>query len=126
MAKPQQPEVRRSGRVPALDPDATEAARSADRHRGVTDPNAPIPEDQRPGHHPDHDQDKPDLDDFAARLGVASEGNEPEDAPHVDDEAPPPESSRSRPSGKLLLLGPAIGFVVVRRVVRRLWDRRKD
>lgn len=73
MAKPQQQELRRSGRVPALDPDATEAARSADGPLGASDTNAPIPEDQRPGHHPEHDQDKPDMDAFAERLGVTGD-----------------------------------------------------
>ena len=28
----------------------------------------PIPEDNRPGHHPDHEQDKPDLAAFRARM----------------------------------------------------------
>jgi hypothetical protein len=42
MAKPQQPELARSG-------------------RGETDPVAPTPEDNRPGHHPDQEQDKPDV-----------------------------------------------------------------
>lgn len=70
MAKPQQPELRRSGRVPALDPDATEAARSGEPEPFVTPETGPIPEDQRPGHHPDEEQDKPDLDAFAERFGT--------------------------------------------------------
>lgn len=41
------------------------------------------PEDQKPGHRPDQDQDKPDLDAFAERLGVAAEGDEPRTAPSV-------------------------------------------
>lgn len=140
MAKPQQPELRRSGKVPALDPDATEAKRSADRRRRTTDPDAPVPEDSRPGHHPEHDQDKPDLDRFAERLGVAKEGEEPDEAPHVDDDRTASrdvrvENGRARvvahrrtsavtwPNAKFVLLGPAIGYVVVRRVVRKLRRR---
>ena len=141
MAKPQQPELRRSGRVEALDPDATEAKRGADRRRRTTSPDGPVPEDQRPGHHPEHDQDKPDLDKFAARLGVVKEGEEPEDSAHVDpdevasrdiavgDDGRPevvPHERRqpaSIPGLKLLFLGPAIGYVVGRRIVRKLTGR---
>ena len=28
----------------------------------------PVPEDNRPGHHPDKEQDKPDLEQFRGRL----------------------------------------------------------
>lgn len=139
MAKPQQAELRRSGRVEALDPDATEARRSADRRRPrVDDPMTPVPEDQRPGHRPDQDQDKPDLDKFAERLGVVKEGEEPETAAHVE-----PDDVESRdvhveddgtvrvlahdgrqrsglPTVKFLFLGPAIGYVVARRIVRKV------
>ena len=139
MAKPQQAELRRSGRVEALDPDATEAKRSADRRRPrVDDPKAPVPEDQRPGHHPDHDQDKPDLDKFAERLGVAKEGDEPATAAHVDSgdaesrDVHVEDDGRAHavrrderehsglPAVKFLFLGPAIGYVVARRIVRKL------
>jgi hypothetical protein len=141
MAKPQQPELRRSGTVEALDPDATAARRTADRRRPVTEPKAPIPEDQRPGHHPDQDQDKPDMAKFAARLGVVKEGEEPEEAAHVE-----PDEIESRdvhvdngrihvvngdrgersglPTVKFLFLGPAIGYVVARRIVRTLTGQR--
>ena len=30
----------------------------------------PVPEDNQPGHHPEHEQDRPDLDAMAARLGA--------------------------------------------------------
>ena len=36
---------------------------SADEHRTV-------PEENQAGHHPEHDQDKPDLDAYAERLGI--------------------------------------------------------
>lgn len=140
MAKPQQPELRRSGKVEALDPDATEAKRAADRRLTVTDPNGPVPEDQQPGHHPDHDQDKPDLAKFAERLGVAKEGAEPETAAHVEPDriesrdvhvengkvtvVTPDDRHRSGlPGVKFLFLGPAIGYVVVRRIVQEIKRR---
>jgi hypothetical protein len=58
MAKPQQPELARSGRG-ATDPASAKAAAAntlpAERPGG----NAPIPEDNLPGHHPPVEQDKP-------------------------------------------------------------------
>ena len=85
MANPQQPELRRSGRVPALDPDASEAKLSAEAPPEPGDTIGDAPEEQRPGHRPEKDQDKPDLDAFAERLGVAAQGDEPRDAPSVID-----------------------------------------
>src|SRR4051794_13464468 len=57
MAKPQQPELHRSGKG-ATDP----ASAKSHIDTGGPDTDAgtgPIPEDNLPGHHPDHEQDKP-------------------------------------------------------------------
>lgn len=35
---------------------------------------APVPDDNRPGHHPDVEQDKPDAEAFAARFGSGGGG----------------------------------------------------
>lgn len=77
MANPQQPELARSRKTPALDPDASEAVLSAegapveDRARG------PVPVDNQPGHHPPVEQDKPDADRFIAKVkAVASEADD--------------------------------------------------
>ncbi len=43
------------------------------------------PPEQQPGHHPESEQDKPDMDRFAERLGVRTEGDEPSGAPNVTD-----------------------------------------
>lgn len=64
MPKPQSPELRRSGRVPALDPDASEAELSA----------MEVPDDEgNLGSPPDQeharDQDKP-FDDVAEAYGI--------------------------------------------------------
>jgi len=148
MAKPQQPELRRSGTVASLDPDATESDLKAhDRPTTKGRRKAPVPEEQRPGHHPDEEQDKPDLDDFAARLGIVPEGEEPDDAPRVEDddgstvtrledapsrvkartgsEAPAP-TPRPRPTFSpigLILVGPVTTVLVARRILRALTGR---
>ncbi len=61
MAKPQQPEIARSGRG-AVDPASTKSKVGAERNPRADDATGPVPEDNQPGHHPEHDQDKPDLD----------------------------------------------------------------
>src|SRR5581483_12379594 len=79
MTTSQQPELRRSGHStvapdvpPPLGPDPERA-----EHEG------PVPEANRPGHHPDHEQDKPDLDAVAERLGTRPLSATPDTAEHV-------------------------------------------
>lgn len=59
MPKPQQPELRRSGKG-STDKDGTEI-RAGDHPTGDEEALGPVPEENRPGHHPDPDeeQDKP-------------------------------------------------------------------
>lgn len=73
MSNPQQPELARSRKTPALDPDATASVVEGQRQPEAKGPAGPVPEDNQPGHHPATEQDKPDLDAFAARLGVIDE-----------------------------------------------------
>ena len=59
MSKPQQPELRRSGRHAGHD-DSAKTTLTAQSGRDRPGPSGgPIPEDQRPGHHPEQEQDKP-------------------------------------------------------------------
>jgi len=46
---------------------------------GVDAPGGPVPPDNQPGHHPAAEQDKPDLNAFAERLG-ATPASDPGDA----------------------------------------------
>jgi hypothetical protein len=71
MDRPQQPELYRSGNT-ALEPDSIESevrARRTPRSGGET---GKVPDDNRPGHHPHHEQDQPDHDAVARRLGVVA------------------------------------------------------
>ena len=67
MPNPQQPELRRSGLGATTDDSAkskaTTEGNAADDHG-----TAPVPPANRPGHQPDEDQDKPDLDAFVERA----------------------------------------------------------
>ena len=77
------------------------------------------PEEQRPGHRPAQDQDKPDLDAFAERLGVASEGDEPRDAPNVT-EADTVAANRWQPQwGRLFIPAAVVVGLVLAGVLRR-------
>lgn len=136
MAKPQQAELRRSGKVPALDPDASVAKLSAQDTPGSSGSEGAIPEDQRPGHHPEHEQDKPDMDKFAERLGIVSEEEEPPEAPHVEEDSkvtrlqPKAEAKAKKAEAKadkpsfspigLALVGPVTGFLIAKKIIKRL------
>ncbi|HSP03927.1 MAG TPA: hypothetical protein VLR27_10520 [Acidimicrobiales bacterium] len=138
MAKPQQAELRRSGKVPALDPDASVAKLSAQDTPGTSSSEGSIPEDQRPGHHPDQEQDKPDMDKFAERLGIVSEEEEPPEAPHVEEDSkvtrlqPKAEAKAKKAEAKakadkpsfspigLALVGPVTGFLIAKKIIKRL------
>jgi hypothetical protein len=81
MSNPQQPELARSRKTPALDQDAVAAVVDGQRQLGTDAPSGPIPADNQPGHHPAKEQDKPDLDAFAQKLGIveAPEGDQSEE-----------------------------------------------
>jgi hypothetical protein len=105
MANPQQPELRRSERNEALSPDATHGRQYARRPLASDGDLGPVPESNRAGHHDEHDQDKPDLDAMAERLGIPPAG-EPDAFPEPARTAPrtgvaraprPDTDARSRP-----------------------------
>jgi hypothetical protein len=78
MPNPQQPEIGRSRKTPGQDPDS--AATVIEGTPRLTDDGGggPVPPDNQPGHHPPEEQDKPDLDAFAERLGTAAGSSGPE------------------------------------------------
>ena len=85
MANPQQPELRRSERGGATDQAAKER---------LTAPSAPgvdgvragaIPVENLPGHHPEHEQDKPSGRDFVAKMHALAQ-EDAWDAPSAEDE----------------------------------------
>jgi hypothetical protein len=79
MPNPQQPELRRSGLGATVD-DSAKVAVQSERAERTSGDTGPVPEANQPGHHPDHEQDEPDLDSFADRMGVQSDDPDPTDA----------------------------------------------
>ena len=67
MVKPQQPELRRSDRGATSD-DATKERLTAPSVPAVDVVGGRVPEANAPGHHPEHDQDKPSGQDFVAKM----------------------------------------------------------
>jgi hypothetical protein len=68
MPKPQQPELRRSGYGATSDDSAKIKATTAEEKPAAQGAGGPVPEDNQPGHHPEHEQDKPDLEAFVERA----------------------------------------------------------
>ena len=60
MSKPQQPELHRS-RKGATDPASAKANPEVSGAVGEEGATGPVPKDNQPGHHPEHEQDKPVL-----------------------------------------------------------------
>jgi hypothetical protein len=97
MANPQQPELARSRKTPALDPDASESVLSAAEAPPVDRARGPVPEDNRPGHHPPVEQDKPDADRFIAKVkAVASEADDGASAVEVGPSVEATTAARSQ------------------------------
>ena len=69
MARPQQPELARSAKTD-LDPDHVETGLQGQKTPATGGETGPVPAENQPGHHPPEEQDKPDLDAFAARAGT--------------------------------------------------------
>lgn len=77
-----QTELRPGGAPPASQASGDNVRpRSSDR--GVS----PVPADNRAGHHPDHEQDQPDLDAFVARFNGAARTTTPAEATSESAEA---------------------------------------
>ncbi len=68
MSKPQQPELGRSGHTPVTEGQHAGEVIQGEGQPGDQGPSGPVPEDNQPGHHPDQEQDQPDLERFRERL----------------------------------------------------------
>ncbi|CAN5219713.1 hypothetical protein BH23ACT9_BH23ACT9_11230 [soil metagenome] len=76
MANPQQPELRRSEQTPSLTPDAIRAELDAHDRPEKKGNSGPAPKANKPGTASGPVQDKPNLDDFAAKFGMGEEDDE--------------------------------------------------
>jgi len=70
MSNPQQPELGRSRKTPAQDQDAVAGVLDGQREVVADAPRGPGPAENQAGQHPAQEQDKPDIDAFAEKLGT--------------------------------------------------------
>ena len=133
MTQPQQPERARSRKTPSQDPDNAAALADAPGGLDTTTPRGPVPPENQPGHHPEQEQDKPDLADFAAKLsgdraeegGTAGQGSNGQGAERaVGDERRPAQQSRSKLKD-VALLPVRVSLAVVRDVRECVSGRRQ-
>lgn len=109
MSNPQQPELARSRKTPAQDQNAVAAVVESQPRPRSDGPSGPVPAENQPGHHPPQEQDKPDLDAFAERLGVVDDD--------ADRPAAPAKGTLTRvAAGAAAVL---IGLLAIRRLRRR-------
>ena len=105
MSNPQQPELARSRKTPAQDQDAVAGVVEGQRAPRADAPRGPVPPENQPGHHPADEQDKPDLNAFAEKLGTM----EPSERSETPERRESPATSRSRK----MRVGVAAAFVTV-------------
>jgi hypothetical protein len=90
MARPQQPELARSAKTD-LDPDHIETGLQGQKAPATGGETGPVPAENQPGHHPPKEQDKPDLDAFAAKIGADAS------APSATNARKPPRPKTASP-----------------------------
>jgi hypothetical protein len=127
MSNPQQPELARSRKTPAQDQDAVAAVVEGRRQPGAGGPTGPVPAENQPGHHPAKEQDKPDLDAFAAKLGVAGDAV-PENgaAPGERDAGPQAAATRATVIGVAGAVATLVAVVLAVVAGRRRRSRRRS
>ena len=99
MSNPQQPELARSRKTPAQDPDASAAVVEGQQQLGTDAPRGPVPPENQPGHRPEQEQDKPDLNAFADRLGIVNETEAERRAEDGASSTEAPPTAEGQPAG---------------------------
>ena len=131
MARPQQPELARSGKG-ASDPASAKARAEVEHAPPGSGAPGPVPDANAPGHHPDHDQDRP-VERFAAKAAkLAARSRRPR--PGVDAvqtevgtaKTSPPKAGRATPRptapAGVMAFVPAAAFVDALRLNDTVWS----
>ena len=77
MGKPQHPELGRSGHTPVVEGQHAREVIQGQDLLAAEDAPGPVPEANRPGHHPRAEQDKPDPERFRSRLAGDGDSGSP-------------------------------------------------
>ncbi|HEX2046612.1 MAG TPA: hypothetical protein VHF27_02540 [Acidimicrobiales bacterium] len=123
MSNPQQPEIARSRKTPAQDQDAVAGVLDGQRDVGADAPRGPVPAENQPGHHPAEEQDKPDVNAFAAKLGTMppAEREEWAEQQQAEQAGSAPAGTRSR---VVAVAAAAFGVILALVAMRRRRSRR--
>ncbi len=126
MSNPQQPELAGSRKTPSLDQDAVAAVVDGQRHPGADEARGPVPAENQPGHHPAEEQDKPDIDAFAAKLGTMppAEREEVEERLEREEQQARPAAVTGSKSKVVAIAAAAFGVLLALFAVRRRRSRR--
>ncbi len=120
MSNPQQPELARSRKTPAQDQDAVAGVLDGQPDIGADAPRGPVPAENQPGHHPTDEQDKPDLNAFAAKLGTM----EPAEREEFQEQQVTPGGQTESRGRVVALAAAALAALVAILTVRRRRSRR--
>lgn len=101
MARPQSPDLRPTGTT------------------------GPVPEANSPGHHPEHDQDRPDLDAFAERFSGRPLDDLPSDTGVLDDHYGAADDQRSTGRSLTRWAAPVAGIAAVAVLIAVVVRRRR-
>src|SRR5205823_3118837 len=82
MARPQQPELARSGKTD-IDPDHVATGLQGQPTPATGGETGPVPPENQPGHHPIEEQDKPDLDAFGMSAPQPDSGHDQHHEPRL-------------------------------------------
>jgi hypothetical protein len=125
MANPQQPELARRRKTPNKDQDSVAAVVDGQRDVGADAPRGPVPSENQPGHHPEHEQDKPDLDAFAEKFGIETDGTAGERTERTEGPGRPQELAAAARSSKAAVFGVAAAVLSVLVAVGLLLSRKR-
>ncbi len=87
------------------------------------EPRGPVPPDNQPGHHPVEEQDKPDLNAFAQKLGTM-EPSDRSDTPEGRDATLRADGSRRVQAGLAAAVATLVAVVLAVATGRRRRSRR--
>ena len=124
MSNPQQPELGRSRKTPAQDQDAVAGVLDGQPDIGADAPRGPVPAANQPGHHPAQEQDKPDVNAFAEKLGTMEPAQRTGEFEPGRETASEPASRRGMLTGVVAAAATVLAVVLAVVVGRRRRTRR--
>ena len=125
MARPNSSNLRPSATTPAFESHSPASHVDAHARPSARGESGPVPEENSPGHHPEHDQDKPDLDAFAARFSGRDLDDLPTDTGLLEHLDRASAGHRTEVSHALRRWAPPVAGFVAFAALFAIWLRRR-